>query len=186
MIPFPAGEFPIVYADPAWAYRDAKTRGAAEKHYRTMSTAELCALPVPALAAPDAVLLMWATWPTMIDALRVGAAWGFEYKTAGFVWVKTTADGKRPAFGMGHYTRANSEPLLLFRRGKGTKRVNASVRQVVFAPRGRHSAKPPEVRDLIVSLFGDVPRVELFARERAPGWASWGDRLDADTSERAS
>ncbi len=119
------------------------------------------------------------------EALHVMQAWGFTYKTCAFTWVKTTGAGA-DAMGMGHHTRGNTEYCLLGTRGK-LKRVDAGVRQVVlehghseetlFALRARHSAKPPEVRDRIVRLLGDLPRIELFARERVSGWAAWGNEL---------
>jgi N6-adenosine-specific RNA methylase IME4 len=177
--PVPSPQLPdrryrLLYADPPWSYRDeahAGQRGAVYQ-YPTMTTEELCRLRVAEIASPDAVLFLWSTWPLLPDALRVMAAWGFEYKTTAFVWLKTTASGK-DAFGMGHYTRANTEPVLLGVRGKMPV-LSHSVRQVVRAERRRHSEKPGEVRDQIVTLYGDVARIELFARERVSGWEAWG------------
>lgn len=176
-----SGRFQIVYADPAWQYDNRTIRGGAEHHYPTMSLEQICALPVPKLAAPDASLFLWATWPTLPDALQVIREWGFTYKNCAFAWVKTTKTGS-DAVGLGHWTRGNTEPCLFATRGK-PQRVDASVRQVlideetIFAERQRHSAKPPVVRDRIVQLLGDVPRIELFARERVPGWAAWGNQV---------
>lgn len=180
-----SGRFQIVYADPPWQYRDRGIRGAADQHYSTLTLDQICALPVARLAAPDAALFLWVTWPMIADAFRVIDAWGFTFKTGAFAWVKTTKNAG-DAVGLGHWTRGNTEPCLLATRGK-PRRLDAGVRQVVldeslpestvFAPRGAHSAKPPAVRDLIVRLLGDLPRVELFARERAPGWHSWGNEL---------
>lgn len=175
------GRFQIIYADPAWQYDNRTIRGGAEHHYPTMSLAQICALPVSKLAADDAALFLWATWPTLPDALQVIRAWGFTYKNGGFTWVKTTKAGT-DAVGLGHWTRGNTEPCLFATRGS-PKRADASVRQVVLdeevicAPRARHSAKPPVVRERIVQLLGDVPRLELFARERVPGWAAWGNEV---------
>ncbi len=176
-----SGRFQIVLADPPWSYSDSGVRGGTDHHYRTMSMREICDLQIARLAAPNATLFLWTTWPMILEALTVIGAWGFIYKTCAFTWVKTTSQGK-DAMGLGHWTRGNTEPCLLATRGK-PKRVDAGVRQVlideetVFAPRGRHSAKPPEVRDRIVRLMGDVPRLELFARERVPGWHAWGNEL---------
>lgn len=175
------GRFEIVYADPAWQYDNRTIRGGAEHHYPTMTVEQICRLPVPKLAAPNAALFLWATWPTLPDALRVIAAWGFTYKNNAFTWVKTTKQNT-DAVGLGHWTRGNTEPCLFATRGKPT-RVDASVRQVVLdeqvicAPRTRHSAKPPVVRERIVQLLGDLPRIELFAREHVDGWAAWGNEL---------
>ena len=108
----------VILADPAWSYSDkGRHRGGAERHYRTMTVPEICALPVPRIAAKDCALFLWATWPNMPAALEVMQAWGFRFVTAAFVWVQTTKDGSRPAIGMGHYTRANTEPVLLGIRG---------------------------------------------------------------------
>jgi N6-adenosine-specific RNA methylase IME4 len=180
------GRFTVVYADPPWSYSNKTIRGGAEHHYPTMSLDAVRRLPVSRLAAPDAALFIWATWPTLPDALAVIAAWDFTYKTCAFAWVKLTKDGKRPAFGTGHYTRANTEPVLLATRGR-VRRVDFAVPQVILdetldeetilSQRLRHSAKPPETRDRIVRLVGDVPRLELFAREHTPGWHAWGNQL---------
>jgi len=182
------GRFQIIYADPPWSYKDATPRGGAENHYRTMTLDQLCALPVAKLAADDAALFLWATWPTLPDALRLIEAWGFRFKNAAFTWVKTTRSGS-DAVGLGHWTRGNTEPCLFATRGK-PNRVDAAVRQVVieestvFAERTRHSAKPPEVRERIVRLLGDLPRLEMFAREECPGWVSWGNEVSGGTDAK--
>ena len=178
--------FDLIYADAPWQYSRGKgARGASDKHYRTMTLAEVKLLPVKALAEPDAVLLLWATWPMLPEALAVMDAWGFTYKTCAFEWVKTWAStpdkvdwgATQPitgteileildletVMGMGHYTRANTEPCLLGVRGKGLERVSASVKQVVCTPVGAHSAKPDEVRRRIDAVRPG-PSVELFAR----------------------
>jgi hypothetical protein len=116
---------------------------------------------------------MWWVPPMPAEALRVVDMWGFRLTTmAGLTWAKRTKHG-RWAFGMGHWTRANSESCLIAVRGR-PKRVSASVSQLIEAPVGRHSAKPPEARDRLTALCGDAPRIELFARERAAGWDAWG------------
>lgn len=181
--------FQVVYADPAWPYRDSGVRGGVDHHYPTMSLADICALPVQQIVAPDAALFIWGTWPNLPMIFPVIEAWGFSFKNCAFTWVKVTKSGA-PAFGPGHWTRGNTEACFLATRGK-PKRVDAGVPQVlledmeegaVFAPRGRHSAKPPEVRDRIVRLLGDVPRIELFARERVPGWKAWGNELPPEVT----
>ncbi len=178
------GRFEIVYADPAWSYNNKTIRGGAEHHYPTMTLEQICALPISKLAAPNAALFLWATWPTLPDALKVISAWGFTYKNCAFDWVKTTKNGG-DAVGLGHWTRGNTEPCLFATRGKLT-RIDAGVRQVVIdevepelicAPRGSHSAKPAIVRTRIGQLLGDLPRIELFARERVKGWHAWGNQL---------
>lgn len=126
---------------------------------------------------------MWATYPMMKEALKVIEAWGFTYKSIAFQWVKQNRSGKGYFFGLGRWTRGNTEPCLLAVKGK-PKRISASVGQLVFSPLRRHSQKPDEVRDRIVELMGDLPRIELFARETAPGWDSWGNEVPHKTSER--
>lgn len=173
--------YQVIYADPAWSYRDrcnAGKRGAAHK-YQTMTDEEIYAMPVHRLAAPDSVLFLWATYPKLAEALRCISAWGFRYKTQGFTWIKMTRRGT-PAIGMGHGTRANAELCLRAVRGKGLPRADAGVSSVILAPRGRHSEKPAETRDRIVRLYGDLPRVELFARQRIKGWDAWGNEIDSD------
>lgn len=93
-----------------------------------------------------------------------------------FQWVKQNRSGNGYFFGLGRWTRGNTEPCLLAVKGK-PKRISASVGQLVFSPLRRHSQKPDEVRDRIVELMGDLPRIELFARETAPGWDSWGNEV---------
>lgn len=172
-------QFEVIAADPAWSYDDkalAGQRGAGCK-YSLTSDADIAYLPVELLAADDCVLFLWATMPKIREALDTMKAWGFTYKTVAFVWVKTTLDGQGFRFGMGRWTRANAELVLLGTRGK-PKRLSAAVGQIVAVPPGRHSAKPQEVRDRIVQLVGDKPRVELFARDVAPGWMALGSDLD--------
>ncbi len=172
--------YQIIYADPPWRYDYCRSHTREiENHYPTMTRTDLCALPIESMAADNAVLFMWATWPKLDWAIPVMEAWGFKYRTVAFVWVKQNPSGEGLAWGMGNWTRSNTEMVLLGTRGE-PKRASASVHQVVIAPRGRHSAKPPEVRDRIVQLCGDLPRVELFAREKAEGWDSWGNEVECD------
>ena len=173
MIPFPNKKYSIIYADPPWSYSDSGCSGAAAAQYATMSINELKQLPVnPAgggIAADDCVLFMWATYPKMQEALDLIEAWGFKYKSIAFQWIKQNRSGNGYFFGLGRWTRGNTEPCLIAIKGK-PKRISAGVGQLVFSPLRRHSQKPAEVRDKIVELMGDLPRIELFAREAAPGW----------------
>jgi N6-adenosine-specific RNA methylase IME4 len=177
------GGYAIVYADPCWSYNQ-RGRGAAENHYRTMSVEEIAALPVSRIAAKNAALFLWGTWPNLFECKTVIEGWGFRFKTLAFLWVKCEKSGKT-FWGGGSYSRANSEFCLLAMRGKMSA-VSHSVHQLVEewderddlvlrAPIGRHSAKPVAVRERIVELFGDLPRIELFARERVPGWDAFGN-----------
>ena len=119
------------------------------------------------------MLLMWATYPMMREALFLIDAWGFTYKSIAFQWVKQNRSGNGYFFGLGRWTRGNTEPCLLAVKGK-PKRASNAVSQLIMSPIREHSRKPDEVRDRIVELLGGLPRIELFAREAAPGWDCWG------------
>lgn len=106
-------------------------------------------------------------------------AWGFEYKTVAFVWVKQNRKGGGIFTGMGHWTRSNAEICLLATRGKPI-RFSKSVHQIIMSPVEQHSKKPDIVRHKIVELAGDLPRIELFARQKTPGWDVWGNEVDCD------
>lgn len=181
---FPRKKYNVIYADPPWRFGNKKTGGSmksgAEAHYKTMSVDEVCGLPVSDICADDCVLFMWWVASQPEEALGVMESWGFKLKTmSGFNWVKFTKHGKYD-FGMGFWTRAGSELCLIATKGK-PKKVSGSVRSVVPAPKKKHSQKPDRVRDRIVELCGDVPRIELFARSRFAGWDSWG--LEAGDNE---
>ncbi len=175
MIELPKKRYSLIYADPPWSYRDkgnAGRRGSSHK-YECMTLDEICALPIMQIAAADCLLAMWWVAPMPMEALRVVEAWGFKLRTMkGFTWHKKTKNGLSH-FGMGHWTRSNSEDCLFATRGK-PRRVNAGVRQLIEASIGRHSEKPAEARNRLVRLMGDVPRVELFARGAVAGWDVWG------------
>lgn len=171
------GGYSIIYADPPWRYTAKKVQGAAEKHYPTMSIDELCALPVAEIAAPDSALFMWATFPQLPEALRLIKAWGFNYKSVAFVWLKKNRKADSWFYGLGFWTRGNAEICLLATRGH-PKRQAADVHQFIFSPIEAHSKKPDETRDKILSLMGDLPRVELFARQTPPGWDVWGNEVE--------
>jgi N6-adenosine-specific RNA methylase IME4 len=185
-------KYRTILADPPWSYDDPSLeRGGALRHYQTMSIEEICGLPIAALAADDCVLFMWATFPKLFECGAVIKAWGFEYKTCAFVWIKTNkrlnpdqasffpVDSFDSFWGMGRWTRSNAEICLLGVRGQ-PKRLSASVHQLIYAPVSKHSRKPPETRDRIIELCGDVSRVELFARDKADGWDSWGNEVTND------
>ena len=147
-------DYNIILADPPWSYRVWNKPDAgrtAASHYNTMSIADIRALPVGRLAAKDCTLFLWVTFPTLREALTV-------------FW------------GLGHWTRANAEICLLATRGH-PKRVSPAIHQVIISPVEEHSKKPDEVRERIVQLMGDLPRIELFARQSTPGWDVWGDEV---------
>jgi len=179
---FPDKKYSIIYCDPPWDYENwnkkwhqenAASRWAGKK-YDLMPTDETCKLPVNAIAEDNAVLLMWTISTMLPDALKVIESWGFKYKTVAFVWVKKNKIADTFFTGMGFYTRSNAEICLLAIKGKPLPRMSHSISQIVFSPVRGHSQKPTEVRDKIVQLFGDIPRIELFARDAAAGWDRWG------------
>jgi len=172
-------KYQIIYADLPWQYDDkchAGKRGV-EYKYNVIPVKDAQNLPVAQVASDDSALFMWATCPHFPDALAVMEAWGYKYKTIAFTWVKTNKKSFTLHWGMGNWTRANAEHVLLGIKGK-PKRIHKGVHSVIIRPVLGHSCKPPEVRHQIVKLMGDVPRIELFARERVPGWDAIGDAID--------
>ena len=146
-----------------------------------MSIDELCALPVETLAEKDCLLFLWATFPQLPEALRLIRAWGFTFKTVAFVWLKLNKKSPTWFYGLGYWTRGNAEICLLAKRGK-PKRRSAGVHQFIISPVEEHSKKPDVTRDKIIELAGDLTRVELFARQKAPGWDVCGNEVDSDLS----
>lgn len=173
-------KYDIIYADPPWAYHD--TLGGNAKMgampYPTMTNEEICAMPIGnKIAKKNSILFMWATMPKLQEALDVIKAWGFKYKTCAFCWVKQNPKSGGIYAGLGRWVQGNAELCLLATKGH-PHRISKSVKQIVMAPRGRHSAKPSEVRDRIVQLMGeDTDRIELFARDYADGWDCWGNEV---------
>lgn len=176
--PLPNKKYDIIYADPPWSYVDkanAGKRGAGWK-YQTLSQEDLKTLPVQSIASDDCALFLWVTMPKLNEVFDLISVWGFTYKTCAFNWVKKNKVADSLFWGMGRWTRASSELCLLATRGK-PKRVSASVHSAVLSKIGKHSEKPAEVRDRIVQLMGDKPRIELFARQETEGWDAWGNQL---------
>ena len=173
----PPKKYAVIYADPPWTYKESGGghRGTAGLPYPTMTTEEICALPVKELADEKSVLFIWATFPKLQECLKVMASWGFSYYGLGFDWTKTTATGK-PCYGMGYYTRQNNEVCLIGVRKERVKPEDRSISCVVQSVRREHSRKPDEVREAIGKICGDVPKVEFFARQEFPGWDCWGNQ----------
>ena len=134
------------------------------------------ALRVGDLAQENAALFLWTTFPYLDEQIKLFDWWGFKYRTVGFTWIKTNAKNGKPFFGVGYYAKSNAEVCLLGIRGKMRPASNR-VSSVVIAPREEHSKKPDVVRDKIVELFGDLPRIELFARALVDGWDAWGNEV---------
>ncbi len=177
-------KYKIIYADPPWGYRDKRDKhprlsGGASVHYNTIETKDLKLLPIASISDTDCMLFMWATFPNLSEALALITAWGFEYKTLGFSWIKTNIKNGKPFFGIGYYTKSNCEVCLIGVKGKPIK-VSDKVSSVLIRPREAHSKKPDIVRGKIVELCGDISRIELFAREKHEGWDAWGDEVESD------
>lgn len=167
----------MIYADPPWRYEMYKGQGMVERHYPTMPLEDIKALPVGELADKDCVLFLWATFPLLQEALEVIRAWGFKYKTVAFTWVKLAPKSERIFWGLGYWTRSNAELCLLATKGQ-PKRQARNIHQVIISHVQEHSRKPDEARHRIDALMGDVPKVELFARQTALGWDSWGNEVE--------
>jgi N6-adenosine-specific RNA methylase IME4 len=194
--------YDIIYADPPWEY--SNKRNCDPKYggitYETMEDQKIKELNIAGLANKDCALFLWGTWPKLPSCLDVMKTWGFRYTTCAFVWLKLNPKSPGIYSGLGSWTNSNTEFCLLGKRGspkreaKNVKQVLTSTygfspweldtgftelgeTEVIVAHRGRHSAKPPEVRERIVQLIGDKPRIELFAREPCPGWTSIGKEL---------
>jgi len=171
-------KYQIIYADPPWDYGSFPSVSN-KAAYPLMKTKDICALPVAKITHPNALLFLWTTMTHLPDAFQVIEAWGFRYVTNGFTWVKTNRKSGTPFLGMGYWTRQNAELCLLAKRGTPSRR-DKSISSIVISPRGRHSQKPEEVRRKILRICGNLPRIELFARSKTPGWDIWGNELIND------
>lgn len=181
-------KYKVIYADPPWQYRAyTKKEGgrSAESHYPTMNLEDIKKLPVAELADKDCALFLWVTLPCLREGLSALDAWGFLYKTIAFVWVKKNKKADSLFWGMGYWTRSNVEFCILATRGR-PKRESASVHQVIITPIEEHSKKPQEARTRIEQLMGDVPRIELFARQKSEGWDVWGNEVESDITMEGS
>lgn len=172
-------KYKIIYADPPWSFKTYSHRGkgkAPDRHYSVMSKQEIQNLPISSISDDDCVLFLWVTFPMLKDGLELIDKWGFTYKTVAFNWVKRNKRVASWFWGLGYWTRSNSEICLLATKGN-PKRVSKSVHQVIDTPIESHSKKPDLVRNRIVELIGDVPRVELFARNNTDGWDVFGNEV---------
>lgn len=190
----PRRHFGVVLADCPWRFKTynekgrsrcpdwRRFKGSPARHYETMSTMQLCMLPVRDLLAEDVCLFLWISWPMLEDALKVMTFWGFQYKTCAFSWMKARSqtnlfpDESEALMGPGYWTRSNSEVCLLGTHGK-PKRKSRAVRQGIIEPRREHSRKPDCVRERIEQLV-DGPYLELFSRQPRAGWTTWGNETD--------
>ena len=179
-------KYQIIYADPPWRYRQGSSmgtnfQGAADAQYNCLDYKEIGLLPVGELADDQCILFMWVTFPMLREGLEVISQWGFEYKTVAFTWVKMNPNNMGLFFGIGYYTKSNAEVCLLATKGNAHQLVkDNSLSQMIMTPKTRHSRKPIEVRERIVQMLGDLPRIELFARKKVEGWDCWGNEVESD------
>ena len=180
---FPKKKYNIILADPPWPYNarnNSKTlfgSGASGK-YSVMKWEDIYKLSIQQICAENCALFLWTVPPFMPKCLKTIDEWGFRFITKAFTWIKID---KKNVYRLlpWYYTGSNSEDCYLGIKGK-MKVMDKGVKQVIATTLKEHSKKPEEVRDRIVQLFGDLPRIELFAREKVDGWDSWGDELFKD------
>ena len=168
-------KYEIIYADPPWDYKGqkqhskVKTTGGAVSHYNTTTTRDLKDIPVADVAADNSLMFMWSSSPHLDQAIDLMTAWGFQYKTIAFVWYKQRTN---PGF----YTMSQCEICIVGKRGKiPTPRGARNVRQFLSEERGKHSAKPAEIRRRIEQMFPTQTKLEMFAREAPEGWDVFGN-----------
>ena len=174
----------IIYADPPWSYNSKqpfRKKGIRfhllEEEYPTVNTEEMIGWGLGRIAADDCALFMWSTDSHIGEAIRLMRAWGFRYVTIAFVWAKQTSGGEIVC-NLGPWTMKNCEVCLFGTKGRMLKyKKSNSVKHLFFAERTRHSKKPDCVRGFIEEMFGDLPRIELFARQHASGWDCWGNEV---------
>ena len=172
-------KYQIIYADPPWKYQGEMMNSSVTDHYQWASLEDICKIPVKDIADNNCILFMWVTMPKLNEFMDVVKAWGFTYKSCAFVWVKLNKNDMGYFMGQGRWTRANPEICILATKGK-SKRISASVRQLIVTSIQEHSQKPAEVRNRIIQLVGDLPRIELFARQKVDGWDCWGNEVKSD------
>ena len=175
-------KYQIIYADPPWSFNGYDLKKEARyvgNKYTVQNLDWIKSLPINSISDKDCVLFLWVTMPKLNEVMEVINSWGFEYKTCAFTWVKKNKVSESWFWGMGRWTRANAELCLISTKGK-PKRISAGVHSVIDTPIERHSKKPDEVRNRIVELMGDLPRIELFAREKTEGWDVWGNEVESD------
>jgi N6-adenosine-specific RNA methylase IME4 len=165
--------FGVIYADPPWNYSldyEGSSRSISNQ-YDTMTIDAICSMDVP--AEKDCILYLWATAPLLPEALQVISAWGFNYKSCA-VWDKV-------AMGMGYWFRGQHELLLVGVRGRVTSPPSSlRVPSVLRCHRGRHSAKPEQVRHWIEQWYPNTPKLEMFSRLKRPGWEVFGNQIEYD------
>lgn len=183
-------KYQIIYADPPWSYYNDSTanqdcttiKGMRRPPYPVMSSKEIKALPIKEIADDNALLFIWTTDYHLAKCIEVITAWGFQYKTVGFVWAKKNKKGEQVCF-MGAYTmKSGVELCLLATRGKDAHKLvkKHNIRAYIESPRLEHSKKPDQIRERIVELVGDLSKVELFARKKTDSWDVWGNEVESN------
>ena len=179
----PNRQYNILLVDPPYEYKRTAHKCGTGRQYQTMTLEELSALPISGAAAEDAVLIVWKTYHMIDTVSRLYTSWGVEVTTVFCDWIKVDRAGN-PLYGQSSYTKPCSEFALLGMRGSmHVKSSESVVNSVLFSrPRG-HSRKPHVVRDMIVKLFGDFPRIEFFSRHCPPDWDGWGNQTNHFANE---
>ena len=182
-------KFQILYIDFPWKYNSranhkTRFRGGACGHYSLMTMDEIKSLPIQELTDENCVLFMWCTFPYLDEQIKLFEQWNFKYRTLGFSWIKTNPKNGKPFFGVGYYAKSNCEVCLMGMKGQLKVKSN-KISSVIISPRREHSRKPDEIRDRIVELFGDLPRAEIFAREKVEGWTCIGNKIDGKDIKQA-
>ena len=182
-LPTVAGGYGCILADPPWRFRTfdgedalptSRRRRHGDRHYSTTTTEDLMQMPVASVAAKHSALFMWVVDSHFTQAMALGEAWGFRFITCAFVWVKAR-EHYNPVPGMGFWTRKQTEQCWLFTKGQ-PKCLNHGVEQIIYCPRGAHSAKPDRTYERIEQLVAG-PYLEMFARSERPGWSAWGNEV---------
>jgi len=177
-------KYQIVYADPPWQYTSKKFQDGGRdfdklesNHYATMTIDDLSKLPIEHIITDDSACFLWVVDSHLKEGIEILEHWGFSYKTVAFNWIKITKN-KKQCYNFSPWTLKSWELVLLGTRGKmGKYKLLNNVKGLVIAERTEHSRKPEEVRKRIDSLFGNVEKIELFARRVTPGWDAWGDEI---------
>lgn len=183
-------KYNVIYADPPWSYYNDMTVTPEQNHsgaglmrkvpYPVMSSKDIKDLPINKIANENCILFIWTTDYHLKRCLEVIEAWGFEYKTIGFIWQKLNKK-KEPVCFMGAYTlKSGTELCLLATKGKNARKLvkSCKVKSLLMSEREEHSKKPDEIRNRIVELCGDIPRIELFARQKINGWDVFGNQVE--------
>lgn len=173
-------KYQIIYADPPWTISQVSNIPSGRPNsrpYKSMRQIDIFEFPVQEIADDNCILFLWATSPLLPEALHTMKSWGFDFKTVGFTWIKKNKKADTNFWGMGWWTRSNPEFCLIGIKGN-PKRVSARIHSVIESKIREHSRKPEEVKQKIVELCGDLPRIELFARSETKGWDTYGNEIN--------